>query len=233
MKRAIAALLSSLVPSLCGSQTLNGTVNFSNYNSSNVNAPDYLCDSITRLSGPQYVAQLWAGADTNQLSPIALTSFSTFGPGYFFGGSTYAGQCGYIVFAQVKIWNTNAGTTFELAQSSGLSNAWAQSSVFSVGPLGGYCCDPPCIPPDLVGLASLSLNGPYQPPQLGIMMSPTNALQLFWPYGVGNFAVEQNPDLHGTNWATLTNQPTVDASTNWLSLQAPTGTMFFRLVAQP
>lgn len=196
-----------------------------------VNAPDYLCDSSTRLFGPQYVVELRAGPTPTNLTAVAQSSFTISGyPGYFPRAEASVGYCGF-VWLQVDIWNTNAGPTFEAARASGMINAWAQSVIYSaLG--GGYCCEPPCTPECPSSLTSLRLNGPYSPPKIGITLISPQKIQLDWSYGLGNYAVEKSQNLQANSWTLVTNPPTVYASSNLLILPNPANTTFFRLIAQ-
>ena len=119
-----------------------------------------------------------AGPTPSNLVSVAQATFTFYTrsgplPGYYFNPQTpVLGYCG-IAYIQINIWNTNAGPTFETAKASGLTNAWAQSAIFTVFP-GGYCCEPPCIPAPPYGLISLRLNGPISPPPIGINLLSTN-----------------------------------------------------------
>src|SRR5579859_2170697 len=55
-----------------------GTVLFQNIDAG-VNAPVYMSDRVTLLSGPQFVAELMGGASADALAPIATTPFLTAG----------------------------------------------------------------------------------------------------------------------------------------------------------
>lgn len=225
-RSAITSLLSALGSLACWAQ---GEVWFTNYGG-NVNAPDYLCDSVTKLSGPQYMAELMTGPTATNLTSFATTPFRT-GSGYFNGGVVTVNQeCA--CFVQVNVWNTNAGPSFDSAKASGRINAWAQSAVLLIWPLGGICCDPACIPAPPSGLTSLSLNGPNPAPQIGIFLTSSNDLQLYWPVSQWNFIIEQSHDLVLTNWTILTNTPIVISTTNCISIPQPTQRTFYRLVSQ-
>ena len=230
MKRCIAVGFATLAAVVGYAQ--EGTVSFANVGN-RLNAPDYASDSMTRLAGPQYMAELRASfPDTNNFVGFATTTFLEQFPGYFLGGEVTLNTCGS-AFIQINIWNTNAGVSFEQAKASGLTNAWAQSGIIYVSPLGGWpCCDPPCVSPTLYGLTSLRLNGPYTPPQLDITVTGSGVIQLTWPFGIGNFVVAQNRDLQSTNWTILTNIPSTIISTNYVSIPPPRATTFFRLVSQ-
>jgi hypothetical protein len=236
-RSAIISLLTALGCLNCCAQ---GDLLFANHGNG-ANVPDYLCDSMTKLSGPQYMAELMAGPTATNLTSIATTSFGTGSfSGYFNGGVvTIPWYLGYppnpscYCFVQINIWNTNAGPNFEAAKASGRVNAWAQSAVSLTGPLGGIgCLVNPAPPPPPNGLTSLSLNGPNSPPQIGIALTSTNTLQLYWPVGVGSFIVEQNHDLALTYWTILTNTPTVISTTNLISIPQPTQPTFYRLISQ-
>jgi hypothetical protein len=232
MKKSLAILLATVSCLTVHAQF--GTVLFRNVvGGAGGNAPDYLCDSTTRLVGSQYMAEMLAGRTPIDLKSVATTPFSSTWAGYFIGQTLELGWCGH-AFIQINIWNTNTGSTFLEAQASGLTNAWAQSAILELPYLGGDCCEPPCTSQPLEGLTSLRLNGPYSPPKMGITLTSPQTIRLDWPYtyGLENFVVEQAPNLQTTNWSILTNKPTVNLSTNLLTIPAPTNTTFFRLVAQ-
>ncbi len=188
------------------------------------------------------MAELMAGPTADNLTSLAKTPFLSepYAPGYFDGGVVtvpwylcsppdYSCYC----FVQINIWSTNAGPDLEAAKASGLINAWAQSAVLLLGPLGGAAClVNPAPPAALAGLNSLSLNGPNQPPQIGITLISPNTVQLYWPVGVGDFMVEQSQNLALTNWTILTNTPIAISTTNLISIPRPTQPTFYRLVSQ-
>jgi hypothetical protein len=68
--------------------TVNGTVDFANVSSGlGPNAPVYESDGVTKLSGPQFMAELFAGPSANNLAGIAMIGFASgTQAGYFFGG---------------------------------------------------------------------------------------------------------------------------------------------------
>jgi hypothetical protein len=117
-----------------------GTIDFEN---SNVNVPVYQADKVTRLSGPQFLAELFVGLEATNLAAIATTSFLTGnGAGYFRGGTagtvTLTGVSpGEVAWVQVDVWNTASGSSFAQAEASGLPNSWWQSSVFTLVAGGG------------------------------------------------------------------------------------------------
>ncbi len=66
-----------------GTVAAQGTIAFSNIGPG-LNAPAYLSDGTTKLSGAQFMAELLAGTSASSLSPIATTGFfQGVGAGYF------------------------------------------------------------------------------------------------------------------------------------------------------
>jgi hypothetical protein len=193
------------------------------------NVPDYLSDGTTKLSGPQFTAELMAGPTVSNLTSFATTPFlSGNGAGYFLGGSQTITivNAGATAFVQLNIWNTNTGATFDAARRSGLANAWAQSPTFPVVTSPGPFCDPPCLPNPLVGLPSLILNGPTQSPLVAFRLTNANTLLFSW-LANAPFFVQQNLDLNTTNWTSLTNTPVTFGAENQVILTPPNGTMFY------
>jgi hypothetical protein len=132
-----------------------GLVYFSNLYGQQVNAPVYASDRVSLLSGPQFMAELFAGPSTNSLQGIASTSFMQgAGAGYFFGGGPAIPTVvpRNPAWIQVDVWNTALGSTFAQARASGAANAWWQSSVFSVVTGGGGA--PPASAAPLIGLGT-------------------------------------------------------------------------------
>ena len=138
-----------LVTLLIGSLThafSQGTIEFQNVD---VNVPVFESDGVTRLSGPQFLAQLFSGPDATKLAAIATTIFLTGrGAGYFAYGAVAVNSVPYTQTA----WAS--GASFAQAQASGLPNSWWQSPVFGV--LTGDPLPPPTLPGALIGLG----NGP-------------------------------------------------------------------------
>jgi hypothetical protein len=158
MKKTIVSTLVCLVAAV--SALAQGQVNFGNLApASGVNAPVFLSDGITRLSGPVFQAELLAGPDAGSLTPRAATGFLTGGgAGYINGGTvTLAGIPGATAaFIQLRVWDTTKGATYALAQASGLNDAYGFSSVFSVI-TGNPAAVPPGTPANLVGLTSFNM----------------------------------------------------------------------------
>lgn len=174
------SLLVAVATYSCLSALAQGTISFQNFSQPTFFAPDYLNDGTTPLSGPQYMAELLAGPSADNLTAIASTSFfSGSSAGYFDGGTQIVPDVpgGATAFAQVGIWNTALGATFDLAKGSGLPNAWAQSPVFPVvtGKQDGGI---PTLPGFLTGLTPLSLNGAVPEPSTLVLASLAAGLML-------------------------------------------------------
>src|SRR5690242_20721503 len=95
-----------------------GTVEFSNVQVGGPNAPVYQSDGVTKLSGPQYMAELLGGPSADSLASAATTSFFTGnGAGYFDGGAVAISGVlpGDIGWVQVEVWNTASGGSFDQA----------------------------------------------------------------------------------------------------------------------
>jgi hypothetical protein len=110
-----------------------GTVLFNNINVGSPNAPVYESDGVTKLSGSQFMAELFAGPSANNLGAIAMTGFLTGSQaGYFLGGPQTINSVpgGGTAWIQVDVWNTASGASFSQATASGLPDSWWQSQVF-------------------------------------------------------------------------------------------------------
>ena len=159
-----------LVFTWCVSARSQGTVLFNNGPSSSVNAPVYESDGITKLSGPQFMAELFAGPNVNSLGSIAMTGFLTGNSaGYFYGGVQTINSVlpGGNAWFQVDVWNTASGATFGQAQASSLPDSWWQSSVF-MEVTGNPFALPPTLPSPLFGLGTspVFLNSVPEPSSL-------------------------------------------------------------------
>ena len=132
-----------------------GTIDFTNYvpwSRPPVDAP-FTDDRGIRLSGLNYVAQLYAGTGREVLIPVGVTApfRSGTGSGYFMGGSV---EIPFITFAgpawvQVRAWETSAGSTFEDAAISG---GWTGISEVFYVPSTGHGGVNPMTPSPLIGL---------------------------------------------------------------------------------
>jgi PEP-CTERM motif len=149
-----------------------GTVFFANLDNPQVNAPVYQADGVTKLSGPQFRADLFGGPSADTLAFIATTAFLTgSGAGYFSGGpQAVSGVApGDYAWIQVNVWNTASGNTFADARASGLPNSWWQSSVFSVIAGGETITPTPPAPLTGLGMTPVFLNGIPEPPTMAIL----------------------------------------------------------------
>jgi len=161
MKKLTATLLATALLGVAA--YAQGTVNFINIVGS-LNAPMFMSDGTTKISGAGFTAELLAGASAGSLASVATTGFLTGGgAGYFSGGTVTIGTVapGANAFLQVRIFSASSGS-FAQAQAANLANTWAQSSVFSVAT--GGAGSPPSTPSPLTGLTSLSLNGAVPEP---------------------------------------------------------------------
>jgi len=113
-----------------------GTVWFINIDSQHgLDAPVYQADGVTRLAGPQFMAELLAGPTPTSLASIATTGFldGAFA-GYFNGGVLTINTVapGQSASVEIRAWNTLSGPTFGQAKASGIGNSWWESSILSV-----------------------------------------------------------------------------------------------------
>jgi hypothetical protein len=142
----------------CGlSAYSQGTVDFANVSSLGVNAPVYESDGITKLSGSQFTAELFAGPSANSLTAISMIGFgSGIRAGYFFGGVQTIDSVpgGGTAWIQVDVWNTANGASFPQAKASGLPNSWWQSSLFTVQTGNLLTGVGPTPPAELIGLGT-------------------------------------------------------------------------------
>jgi len=164
-------LVTFVIAGCCLTANAQGTVVFSNLQVGAPNAPVYETDGVTKLSGPQFIAQLLAGPNANNLASIATTGFLTGnGAGYFVGGVVAINSVPYggTAWVQVHVWNTASGATFAQAQASGLPNSWWQSSIFTVQT--GAPVPTPSPPGTLTGLGTLPvyLNSVPEPSTFGL-----------------------------------------------------------------
>ncbi|MBI5387580.1 MAG: immunoglobulin domain-containing protein [Verrucomicrobia bacterium] len=195
---------------------VGGTVSFMNYAGTN-SAWIYDVDCSTRLAGPAYLAQLYAGPDESSMTAIGAAA--PFGSGLqvglFNGGIRYISTVAPTGLAtvQVKAWDSASGSTYEQAQTAG-GKAGA-SPIFTVRTGGGL------MPPSrLVGLEGFCLSVTSAPPQVAAAKlvarpaAPAVLTALGSPRDKGfrftlqgdagaTYRVEVSPDL--LNWRTLTN----------------------------
>lgn len=115
-----------------------GTILFDNrflsFNAPSNEAPIFDLDGITRLNGPTFVAQLYAGSSLDSLRPAA--SPSPFRSG--FDAGLVAGKFvtlpnvppGATAFAQVRAWEITRGSSYEEARAMG--GKFGRSDIFEV-----------------------------------------------------------------------------------------------------
>jgi hypothetical protein len=110
-----------------------GCVNFQNVNSQN-RAPIYDYDGVTKLSGTNYVAQLYAGASQTLLRPVGSPRpfSSAFLAGFFSGGILPIPDVpvGQPVYVQIRVWQSTAGVSFEDARARG--GKWGSGPIFLI-----------------------------------------------------------------------------------------------------
>jgi Immunoglobulin domain len=132
---------------------VSGSVIFAN-RSGGLNAPIFDVDGVTKLSGPGFRAQLYAGATIAGLAPVGPSVGFSSG-GIFFGGTrNIPGVApGLSAYIQVRVWDGLSGTNYDLALSA--SGKTGASEIFSV--VTGGAGSPPSFPAILMGLQSFSL----------------------------------------------------------------------------
>src|SRR5579872_1192961 len=166
-----------------------GEVRFSNYAFGILDAPFF--DNLgQRLSGTNYLAELYAGVDSDSLFGIGPAARFSTGPtaGYFDGGTVLlpagvtGGGCGP-AWVQVRAWAAAGGTTFEQATLGGY---WTGTSSTIYLPYTGGCGAGVPNPP--VFLQGLKYPGPpiivQQPPNRDIMSTDTMQLWVVASGGV-------------------------------------------------
>lgn len=229
MKKLLTCLILVLVSIISVAQ--NKTV-FSNVGPSGIpNAP--VSDASGNLigTGRPYVADFfWStqldtpmdslmpyGKDT----PFQSLTNGTTHDGYFFGGVVQFVLAGDIL-AQVRVWDTNFGSTYYEARDNG--GEFGYSNIITNFPI-----PPPASPNYLLGLQSFQLQ---RLPRLSISPTPTNALLFTWPTNITSYSLQENSDLNMANWTTLTNATAVVGSQIQVTITKPQSTMFYRLISQ-
>ena len=168
-----------------------GTINFSNYNpGAGIDAPVFHADGTTKVSGPNYMAGLYAGPTPQSLSLWATTAFLSGGAaGYFNGGGvsipTVAG--GAVAYCELVYWDSTLGGTTTGAtdvqafayMQSGLGHAdiWGATPYDYVRgiemPFGVVTGDPSVTPPGtpapLVGLQPFTFDWIPEPTPLALL----------------------------------------------------------------
>jgi hypothetical protein len=148
------------VPTPTSAQTLSGIIRFANDELSGINAPFFSSDGLTRISGPRYLAALYAGP---RFTPPELWS-RVGGPQPFLTG-VFAGfwepvnvplpgvSPGSSISLQVRFWDSFDGAfmSYEEAQANGADVG--VSITITVVLNGGF----PPTPTRMTGLQSASL----------------------------------------------------------------------------
>jgi len=162
MKTTIVEILGMVL--FVGGACAQGQVNFVNLNAAaGVNAPVYLPDYTSKLTGPAWMAGLFAGSTSTSLTYIGnATPFLTGGgAGYFSGGTTTLAGIpgGTLAWLQVAVWDsslngTTTGATWP--QAMAFAGLWGMSGLFSVV-VSDPTTSPPQTPAPLVGLQPFAL----------------------------------------------------------------------------
>jgi hypothetical protein len=204
-----------------------GTVNFANVNSgAGLDAPIFGTDGTTKLQ--RWTVELLAGPTLDSLVSVATTGFLTQAPGYFNGGVVSIPN----VPSGSKAWCVVCAYS-PIPFDAPYNLFYGASAPFQVVLGGGFGSGPPGLPTSLAGLSSFDL-------ALRLRSRPTstNKLSLTWEgFPGGLYQLEASPDLNPGHWVAFTNAPNVQGFF-WLgkfsvSIPAPQGSMFYRLVQFP
>ena len=153
---------------------------------SSLDAPVFDFDGVTRLSGPGYLGQLYAGATAESLAPIGpAVPFLTGANAGYLSSSPSAVRVipsvapGGTAFVQVRYWDASqgAGASFEAALASG--GKTGQSAVLQIQT--GGAGEPPSFPPYLQALQSVTIRAETVLPVVQIT-SPVNDSGLEFTY---------------------------------------------------
>lgn len=231
MKAAIASLLFLGTTAVATAQLqCCGEVAFGNFGLLSLDAP--ISDAAGQLiTWPSpYVADLFYSNNTNALMDDLIDTGTTvgftYGAGLFFYGIVRLpvdfATVDFLVLAQVRVWDTNYGSTYYEARDKGGEFGFSNLIVATAWP-------PPGSPGFLTGLQSFQLQ---RLPHLAIGPTLTNTFLFTWPTNFTTYALQLNSRLDSTDWTTLTNAPIVVGSQNQLTLPKAQGTMFYRLISQ-
>ncbi|MBA4149081.1 MAG: immunoglobulin domain-containing protein [Verrucomicrobia bacterium] len=132
----------------------------------NMDAPVFDIDGVTRLNGSNFVAQLYAGPSLEFLQPVGSPSpfQSGFNAGYFASKIVTMPNiaAGSSVVAQVRAWDVTKGSSFEEARV--LGGRFGKSVIVTTQTGGG-----PTPPGNLDGLQSFSLQAGLPQFSIGII----------------------------------------------------------------
>jgi len=116
-----------------------GTVNFANVAVGGLNAPVWLCNGTRKASGPDYVAELWAGSSMTNMTHLATTTLlRDAAAGYFTGGPVAVPNVppGTTAYIAVIVWNSGIFPSLGAAQASDASDSWGEFAYnYSTGTL--------------------------------------------------------------------------------------------------
>jgi hypothetical protein len=215
-----------------------GTIKFANL-AAGVNAPVFMTDGITKLSGPEFSAVLLAGPTVDNLSVLAKTPFlKDTAAGYFSGGMqtipTMPG--GSVAFVQVQFWPSKYLVPINNCCPVFDPWLWGWSPEFAIV-LGNA----PTLPTTGPAILSELGNAPIrlEAPRLQISLTHTNTLLISRHVPSSHYALfsdyllQQNESLNEADWTTVTN--TLNTFVNHgpdLILPRPSGPRFYRLVSQ-
>jgi len=174
-----------------------------------------------------YVADLFWSTDTtaqaDSLNAAGFNALFSTLPGYFNGGGKDLGVGIVPVLCQVRVWDTNYGSTYYQARDKGGEFGFSNLIIITPSP-------PPGTATPLLGLKGFQLQ---QLPNLTAVATATNTIVFSWPTEQTTYAVQQNPDFSPNNWVTLPNQPVTVGQQQQIILLVPSiGRMFYRLISQ-
>ncbi len=145
-----------------------GSVHFAN-RTEGVDAPVYDTDGVTKLEGPAFLAQLYAGPTLDGLRPAGAAAPFRSGPaaGYWLSGARSVGEVapGGEAVCVVKVWEAVFGTTFEQAAAAGGKVGMSAPVTVITGGAG----EPPGLPAPLIGLSSFRVRAELVPPVIAIV----------------------------------------------------------------
>jgi len=157
-----------------------GTVNFNNkVTASGINAP--VTDATGAVLGRDYLAQLYAGATPDSLTPVGsavVISLNHPPTGYFQGGTRQIDFLSPIVggWFQVRAWAARNGASYVTAVAS--DGTVGFSNIFHLGILGDPNAPLETLPVDLVGLQPFSVHAVPEPGTLVLGFLGVAALTL-------------------------------------------------------
>ncbi len=193
------------------------TVNFANrVLFIGLDAPVFDTEAITRLSGTNFLAQLWGGPDADHLEPAGPPAVFPDLPGPTAGYWVTPDRvrhvpgvpAGAVATVQVRVWDAGRGDTFEAARAAGARYGLSAPFTVSTGGAGS----PPGLPADLAGLTSFALQPALEilePPASGVFLAGEQTTLRVRARGDGPLAYQwqrNGEDLPGaTNaWLELT-----------------------------